>query len=515
MERALAALSGLLLGAAFLPGVPGFVAWGALVPLLAGLDRRVRRGAGAGALFRLGWLFGLVFYGVGIHWIALLSDVAITVPWLKYPAWLAAAAYLALFPGLTTLVAGRLARPRDAAAGGRGLPLALVFPVAFGAVEWLRGSGELGFPWFSPGYTQHAYVPFLQLAGLGGAGLVTLWVLALNVLLWRTVRGAARLRPALGAVLLVLLPYAWGLHVLRAAPAADPAAGAGRVVALVQGNIPGEIKWSGRHQPEILRAFLEESQAAVTGPDGPPMLVVWPETATGSYLRRQFDQSMQVRAFATGTRVPVFAGFADYSWDSTGAQRAHNAAGLFNADGTVGPLYAKRHLVPFGERMPFQRLLPWLGSLELGQAEWTPGEETVLFPSAAGPFSCLICFEAVFPDLARSDVRAGARWLVNITNDEWFGRSAALSQHAAMAVFRAVENRVPLARCANTGITLVVDAHGRVLDRLPVFRRGVLAVALPPAAGAPTPFTRHGDWPAAACLVALGALVTVALRRAR
>lgn len=525
MDQALAALSGLLLGVAFLPNVPGFVAWAALVPLLVALDRCARRGAGVGESFRLGWLFGFVFFAVGIHWIALLSDVAITVPWLRYPAWLAAAAYLALFPGLVALVSGWLARPagpasrsprrRAGESPARRVPLALAFPVAFVSVEWLRGSGELGFPWFQPGYTQHAYVPIIQMASLGGAGLVTLWVVCVNVLLWRSVTGSARGRAVLAALLLVLLPWAWGQRTVDGMRPTRGAA-AGPVVALVQGNIPGEMKWSGQHQPEILRTFLDLSAGAARR-EPRPTIAIWPETATGSYLHRQFDQSVAVRAFATSTRVPVFSGFAEYAWDSAGEQRFYNAAGLFGADGSFGPIYAKRHLVPFGERMPFQRLMPWLGRIELGQAEWTPGRETVLFPSAAGPFSCLVCFESVFPDLARSDVRAGARWLVNITNDEWFGRSAALSQHAAMAVFRAVENRVPLARCANTGLTLLVDANGGVVARLPAFEPGVLAAPLPPTAagGRPTPYTRLGDWPSAACLAALGALGVVAARRSR
>jgi len=160
----------------------------------------------------------------------------------------------------------------------------------------------------------------------------------------------------------------------------------------------------------------------------------------------------------------------------------------------LGSVYAKRHLVPFGERMPFQAWLPMLGKLDLGQAEWAAGDSSVLFPSAAGPFSCLICFEAIFPDLAREDVRAGARWLVNVTNDEWFGNSAALHEHASMALFRAAENRVPLARCANTGITLVADAYGRIVRRLPAFETSVLVVPLPLPAR-PSWYARLGDWP--------------------
>src|SRR6185369_11325697 len=118
--------------------------------------------------------------------------------------------------------------------------------------------------------------------------------------------------------------------------------------------------------------------------------------------------------------------------------------------------------------------------IELGQAEWSPGRESVLFPSDAGPFACAVCFEAIFPDLAREDVRNGATWIVNVTNDEWFGNSSALYQHAAMAVFRAVENHVPLARCANTGLTLIADANGRVTKRIPVFEATTLVGRLSP-----------------------------------
>ena len=497
--------------------MPGFVAWGALVPLLVGLEQRARRSATAGSLFRLGWLFGFVFFLIGMHWIALLSEVAITVPWLKYPAWVLAAAYLALYSGVATLVAGTLARPAGPRwRGAARVPLALAFPVVFLCVEELRASGEIGFPWFQPGYSQHAYVPLLQLASLGSVSLVSFWVLLLNVLLWRSFAGGARLRSALGAILLVLVPWLWGLRVLQATAGPVAAADSSRVVALVQGNVAGEIKWSGEHQREILDTFLGLSSEAA-GRRPRPAVVIWPETATGSYLRKQLDQALTVAAFAARTGVPVFSGFADYGWDREGRQHSYNSAALFAPDGSLGPVYAKRHLVPFGERMPFQRLIPALGRLELGQAEWTPGTRTVLFPSVAGPFSCLVCFEAIFPDLARADVRAGARWLVNITNDEWFGNSAALYQHAAMSVFRAVENRVPVARCANTGLTLVADANGRVLATLPVFEPGVLVTALPrPAAvGVPTPYTRFGDWPGLLGLVALAGLALRAVVRSR
>jgi len=475
----------------------------AYLPLLIALDRGVREGARLRSLFGLGYAFGMAFFLISIHWIALLSDVAITVPWLKYPAWVLAAAYLAIFPGLATLLAGWLARRSR-------VGLVLTFPAALLAVEELRASGELGFPWFQPGYTQHAYVPVIQLASLGSVSLVTLWLLFLNVLVWRTLAGGARLRAGMGAGLLLLLPWMWGLRVLDAAPKPQ---GPAPTVALVQGSIPGEMKWSGRHQLEILDRFLDLSRRAFADERG-PSIVIWPETATGSYLRRSADQLAAVAAFARSHAVVVFSGMPDWRFGPDDSLEYVNGAALIGPEGVQGQVYAKRHLVPFGERMPFQAVLPLLGRIRLGQAEWVAGEGSVLFPSAAGPFACLVCFESIFPDLAREDVRRGARWLVNITNDEWFGNSAALYQHAAMAPFRAVENHVPLARCANTGLTLIADANGRVTHRLPVWTPAVLTAPLA-APGLPTLYTRRGDWPGMLAGLGVVALALDAARRAR
>lgn len=519
---------------AFLPLPLGFLAWFGFVPLIAALDGAARESvapAGGAAdpderpgwihalaalispahlvrfirrhrLLRrhlaIGYVFGLVFFLAGMHWIALLAEVAITVPWLKYPAWVAAAAYLACYPAIACGLTGWLARRARIAPSA-------AFPFVYLFVEELRASGELGFPWFQPGYTQHAYAPLIQMASLGSVTLVTLWLLVLNVLLWRTLANRSR-TAALGAVFAMALPWLWGARALHAAPRSD-----GPAVALIQGNIAGELKWAGTHQDEILDTFVLMSEQAARDTLR-PILLIWPETATGSYMRLRPEQEIRVRMLAQRTGVPVFAGYADAERGPDGQVLTYNAAGLFPVYGPPLPRYAKRHLVPFGERMPFEWAFPWLGKVNLGQAEWTPGKGTVLFPSAAGPFAPLICFEAIFPDLARDDVRRGAKWLVNVTNDEWFGNSAALYQHAAMSVFRAVENHVPLARCANTGLTLVTDSNGRVRARVPVFEPEVLVTRLS-RPGPPTLFTRVGDWPGALAVTVVVALLAAPLLR--
>ena len=504
-DLVLAATSGLALGVAFLPLPLAPLAWVALVPLLAALQRRASAGMGAGSAFRLGYVGGFAFFLAGMHWIALLSDVASTVHWIKYVAWVLAGGYLALYWGLAAWLAYVLARRS-------GVRVPWTFVPAMLLVEELRGSGELGFPWFQPGYTQQA-LPIVGMAALGSVTLVTAWVLATNAAvldLWR------RRTLSSAGLLLALLALPW-LHAGIASRLAPPPAAKSApapMVALVQGNIPGEVKWSGQHEGEILATFLALSDTAMTrrGPAGQrPTLVVWPETATGSYLRKQLEQSIAVAEFVHSRAVSVFSGFADYDYGPNGKPLHWNAAGMWTPDGVPSERYAKRHLVPFGERMPFQWLVPALGKLDLGQAEWEPGTRTVLFPSAAGPFACLVCFESIFPSLARADVRRGARMLVVVTNDEWFGNSAALYQHAAMAPFRAVENGVPVLRCANTGVTEIIAPSGRVVARAPAWKPCVLAGEVPAATG-PTPYTRWGDWPGA--LAAISVLV-LALRRWR
>jgi apolipoprotein N-acyltransferase len=149
----------------------------------------VRSGARWPATFALGYAFGLAFFAIGVHWIALLSDVALSIPWIKYPAWLLATGYLALFPATAVALAGGLARHGAAS-------LAVTFPVAYLVVEEWRASGEMGFPWFQPGYSQREFLPLIQMASLGSVSLVTLWVLVLNVLVWRAL--SARGEPAHG-----------------------------------------------------------------------------------------------------------------------------------------------------------------------------------------------------------------------------------------------------------------------------------------------------------------------------
>ncbi len=428
---------------------------------------------------------GLVFFGIALHWILFLSKVAVTVGWIMYPAWAAAAAYLAFFPALAAAGAAHL-RARF------GLSMAIAWPWCWLAADWLRGLGEMGFPWLHLGYSQASILPVLQIAALTGVSGVGVWIAQVNGLLLAAFIGARarRVRGALVALgtAIVLIAATFAFF----APRIPAVVRSGPLVGLVQGNVEGRLKWSGRHEQAVLGKFLMLSRTAI---ERGARFVIWPETATGSYLRQNYEHRVRLQAFVDSTGVAILTGYPDYRFTGPTTYDSWNAAGVFWPRVGLGPQYEKMHLVPFGERMPFQAVLPFLGKADFGQAEWTPGNDATPLPTPLGPAGVLVCFESIFTDPSRAEVLRGARFLANITNDEWFGKTGALSQHAAMSVFRAVEHRVPVARCANTGLTFFVDPYGRILDAGPIFEDYVTVGALPaPETPAErTLFTRIGD----------------------
>jgi len=253
-------------------------------------------------------------------------------------------------------------------------------------------------------------------------------------------------------------------------------------------------------------------------------LVVWAETAVPAYVR--YDRALLdwIRTVAASNGVAVLAGFPDARRvpdpadpDRTQLQK-FNAAGLFSPQGTLTDTYGKHHLVPIGEAMPFQRYLPWLGGIDVGQAEWTPGAPPGPMPLATPDgevaLTCLICFEGAFSRLARDAVRQGAVVLVNITNDGWFGYSAGPRQHAALARIRALECGVPLVRCANNGISLITDARGNVLDHLGLGERGLVMADISPVPLG-TRYVRWGTWPVLVFLAAWTLAVLLLIREGR
>jgi apolipoprotein N-acyltransferase len=442
------------------------------------------------------WLAGAVFYAFLFWWIVRLPASAMTHPWIIYPALLALAGFLGFYVAIFGFIA-RFVRRRI------GWSPLVVAPAAWAASEWLKSSGALGCPWGNLSYALAREPAWIQGAAIVGAPGLSVWIATVNALLAGVITSrtlASRILCAVVAAVLVAAPVGYG-----SARLSSPFHPSQITVAVVQPDIRSDEKWDPARQEKSI-ATLERLSLEASRLDPKPDLIVWPETALPFYVRLEPVKLARLFTLARQVGVPMVIGYPDARFTTHGEVTTHNAAGFVLPNGTLAGQYEKIHLVPFGERIPFQELFPFLGRIDLGQAEWTPGTAYSVFQLRDAPFSVLICFESIFPELSRRFAREGARFLVNITNDEWFGATAAPYQHADMAILRCVEEGLGMARCANTGVSMFIDPHGEVSGATPLFRQEMVAgrVAL---GNPPTLYSQLGD---AVTFVCLG-LVTVLL----
>ena len=432
---------------------------------------------GAGSWRRAAWTgfaWGWGHHLAGVYWVthAILTDTA-NFWWLVPLAAPALAIPLALFVVPPVLVARALPP---------GWPRLLGFAGAWTLAELARGLLFTGFPWNLLGsvWTFAALpVQAASLVGTHGLSLVTVLLAGLPLL--------RRPRLLLGGALVLLLLAGFGWWRL---PVTSPAGPPVQLV-LVQGNIAQEVKWQAEQRLPIFRRYLELSataaRAAAAAPDA-RLVVIWPETASPFLLA----QDVEARRAAAATLPPgavLLAGTVRVEWGPDNrARELFNSLVAIDERGEVIALYDKAHLVPFGEYMPLSGLLPI--RLVTGGMDFSagPGPVTLSLPGLPD-FSPLICYEVIFPAAVAGQPRPG--WLVNITNDAWFGISAGPWQHLATARLRAVEEGLPLARAAQTGISAVFDSHGRLLGRTGLGEVGTLTTPLPPALP-PTLFARFG-----------------------
>ncbi len=481
-----AVLSGIALTLCYPPSPLGPLSFVALVPLCMGIEahRDGRWRARAGAGFRLGFFAGVAFFGTTLYWILFLPKENLTYPPMLIPALLLMVAYLSLYPAL--FGAGyALARPAFG-------PL-VALPVMWIASEYLRSQGELGFPWASLCYSLYDHPSLIQGASFAGMWGVGLWVAFVNACALKAVfskKAGRRALWALAAGALVAAGHVQG----RLAMGGDADGGVVRA-ALIQPNVPVEVKWDPERKDEIINKLVGLTKSA----PGPLDLVVWPETAVPSMLLKDPPVLGAVRRTAVDIGVPLVTGFPHVELSNDGVRRAYNSAVVVKPDGRLSERYDKVHLVPFSERFPFQHVIPFISRIDFGQSDFTPGEEYVVYHTEAGKFGVLICFESLFPEISREFVLGGADFLLNITNDAWFGKSQAPLQHASMAVFRAVEHRIGIGRAANTGISMYIDRHGRMHQETDLFTERTLVGVIEKRVGT-TFYTRHGDFAALLCL---------------
>jgi apolipoprotein N-acyltransferase len=449
-------------------------AWAALAPLFVmALARAPRTALG------WGWLFGLVYFLVLLRWLNYTFTTYSAIPWpvTLLPTFLLAA-YCGLYTGLVSCAVAWTARHRSP---GWALALAPFFWVAG---EWVRGHLMGGFPWGSLGYTQYTMLPVIQIAELGGVHAVTFLVVAMNAALAGGVLmtwGRALVSVALGGALLgaTLL---FGFSRLAEPPPPDEVA-----VAVVQPNIAQPLKWEPEHTESTKQIILELTRRAAADK---PQLIVWPETSAPTVLRRDAGLLRELSALSGTLAVPLLVGSIDA--ENSLPPRFWNTAFMLTERGIVGR-YDKIHLVPFGEYVPLSGVIGFVRGWAEFIADLESGSRPVVFPGPPAPFGVVICYEGIFPDLVRSFVKGGARLMMNMTNDGWFGRTSGPEQHLTMYPFRAVEHRISIVRAANTGISAFILPSGKIVRRMRLFERGTVTERVPLRVGQ-TLFTRLGDW---------------------
>lgn len=452
----LSLLSGILLILSFPNFDFEFLAWIAFIPLFYSIE-----GKGLYHSFMLGFLTGIIsFLGI-IYWIIVAVHTYGNVPLiLSGFILLLLVVYLSLYAGTFTYLT-RLIQIRS------GLQTLLFTPFLWVALEYLRSFLLTGFPWANLGYSQHLNLPFIQMADITGAyGLSFVILLANATLFWVLRQWSKRAFPFKEVIItaIILLGSLIYGYLKMGTVGRQMIQNPSLKIGLIQGNIDQSVKWDESFQKETLKIYEKLSlKVAEEKPD----LIIWPETATPFFFQDAKEYQPFILDIPKQTNAFLLFGTPSYKI-VRGKVHHYNSALLVSPSGELNGKYDKIHLVPYGEYVPFGEYLS-LGSLGEGIGNFKSGKEIYNFSLPQGKFGVLICFEIIFPDLCRRFVKGGANFLVTITNDAWFGRTSAPYQHFSMATFRAVENRVFIARAANTGITGLIDPKGKIVNQGGIF----------------------------------------------
>nr|MBN2277519.1 apolipoprotein N-acyltransferase [candidate division Zixibacteria bacterium] len=466
-----------LLAVAYLPLPLGFIAWFALVRPLAIIANLKGKAA-----FQAAYFYSFMANLFQLYWVAVVTP----------PGIVAAVFILSLYPAIILLVFNKLYHYKKAMS-------LIALPVLWVGMEYFRSLSEFAFPWTDLSYSQGYYLVFIQIISVLGCYGLSFILIVLNVLLWQALSGMNCLetRVSTGIGFLGLLGVVWVYGWVVFPPLEVP----GNIkVALLQGNVDLNTKW----QPETRDDnFVLYDSMAVTAAEDTVDLIVWPETAAPAYPRHEPKYRKMLSATAVNSGVPNLLGALDVEFYGA-REESYNAAFQYGPDGSLEKYYHKIKLVPFSEHSPYQDQIPFLSrkfiekyarSVRTHEVQWWSdfysGDSIIIFEIPKARYSVLICFEAAFPDYVRQGVLKGAEFIVNITNDTWFGRTSGPYQHMRIAVFRAVENRIFIARCANSGISAIIDPYGRETVRAGWYVRKIITGDLYPLNEYST-FTRIG-----------------------
>lgn len=489
-------ISGILLFLSF-PNIDlSFLAWIAMIPFLFYLYGKDKKES-----FFAGLIFGFVYFFGTLYWIyhALNRYGSISfVLSIIIVAFLCL--YLALYPALFALLFSRYTRKTN-------LPISFFAPILWTVLEYIRSYLLTGFPWSSIGYSQYKLLSLIQLSDITGIYGISFIVVAFNsavvdILLLKKrqkERPLFSVTPTIFSLIflafLLTFSFSYGLYRLN-----QDREGSNLKVAIIQGSIEQDKKWEPAYQREVIEIYKELSlKASYANPD----LIVWPETAVPFYfgkdkywtdlllnIKRELNSyllfgSVLMRESKSDKGINIF-----YT----------NSAVLLNRDGNIVYAYDKIHLVPFGEYVPLRSLLFFINKITYGIGDYTPGNSYLKANTPFGSFGTLICYEIIFPGLVRKFFLKDGDFIVTITNDAWFGKTSGPYQHFSMAVFRAIENRKPVIRVANTGISGFIDSSGRIIKSTSLFERTYLVETIK-TDRTRTFYSKYGDIFVYICLI--------------
>ncbi|MCX5754446.1 MAG: apolipoprotein N-acyltransferase [Candidatus Krumholzibacteria bacterium] len=482
-ELAAGVSSGVLLALSFPPFPTRFLAAVALVPILRYYLVKPRPGLRRAIV--LGFIFGFSFFAPLLFWILdLIPESGVTMPWIMGPALALLVAYLSCYTALFTVALSFCA----SRFGTRAL---IAAPALWSLVEYARSHGELAFSWGNLANAIAIHPLAIQGVSVYGSFGLSFVLALLNLCAARTLFGrGARTRVLAAAAFVAVVGghLAWGAHEIARFDGTKTALNGNDAVAVMQPNIDLGLKFEPSFRDSI---FVQMEKYAAIAAEHGAGLILFPETAAPVSFKATPQYLGLLEAIARGDGIDILTGYVDHTVVNN-AWIAHNAAALISKDGRLTGNYHKMNLLPFGEKMPWSRYFPALAKLDFGQANFIPGTKQTIFDSGVGRFGVLICFESTFSGFTRRYVQGGADFLVNITNDGWFGNNQGPVQHAEMAILRAVENRVTLFRAAYTGVSMIVDPVGRVKQRLGLFTEGMIYGSAERSGGG-TFYTKHGD----------------------
>ena len=460
----------------------------------AGSTQSALRGFAAGTAANL-----LLFY-----WIAYTVAVPGKLGWLLGCL---AAFLVSAYLGAYFAAAGFFVFRLNRRFGSAGL---IAFPAAWIGLEYARSVLLSGFPWVLFGYSLGGSTVLMQAADLAGVSGLGFLLVSANVCLFRAgeclIRGKRRSAAfhAAGIAAISIFLFSYGSY--RIDEWGKRPSGGGIRVGISQGGIDQSLKWDPSYQRRTMEIYGALSREAKSkGAD----VIVWPETAAPFFYWWEAELSREVERMASENGLPLIFGAPWFNPSEGG--KYYNSVFFLDMQGIPGGRYDKRHLVPFGEYVPLRSVLFFVKKLTEGGEDFSAGSGPALFPVGGGQAGTSICYEAVFPGIIRESVLAGASWLVNVTNDAWFGDTVAPHQHLAMARMRAVEFRRPMARAANAGVSALIDELGQVVASMGLFRSGVLVGEIFPNKGY-TLYAKTGEIFAISCTIIAFLILCILLR---